>query len=391
MTDYDPRTTTGIPTEPVGSLPRPSRLQAAYARYDAGEITRQELGAEQDRAVRDSVERGEATGAPIISDGEQRWSSFATYAITDTLAGTGLADHLAARGGQYFAIFADGHSRQLPRLTGGPFRYKTYAADTLAKSIGLTRTPMKQAVIAPSMLALLYPLDEEVPGYPREQFEDDLVGECEKDIRGAFGAGAARVSIDFTEGRLSTRNDPRNPWTGRNMLPHFIDLNNRVLARFTPEERSRIGIHTCPGGDRDSVHSADVDYNDLLPSMFGMNAGYFLIQLASERDRDRVYKIIGEQIRDDADGVAQMAYVGVINPLNPRVESPEEVRDALIRAASFIPRERLGATDDCGFSPFSIDEKPNHGSPDYARDVAFQKITNRVAGTRLAAEKLGVG
>jgi methionine synthase II (cobalamin-independent) len=391
VTDYDPRTTTGIPTEPVGSLPRPSRLQAAYARYDAGEIPREELEAEQDRAVRDSVERGEATGAPIISDGEQRWSSFATYAITDTLAGTGLADHLAGDGGQYFAIFADGHSRQLPRLTGGPFRYKTYAADTLAKSIGLARTPMKQAVIAPSMLALLYPLDGEVPGYPREQFEDDLVAECEKDIRAAFGAGAARVSIDFTEGRLSTRNDPRNPWTGRNMLPHFIELNNRVLARFTPEERSRIGIHTCPGGDRDSVHSADVDYNDLLPSMFGMNAGYFLIQLASERDRDRVYKIIGGQIRDDADGVAQMAYVGVINPLNPRIESPEEVRDALIRAANFIPRERLGATDDCGFSPFSIDEKPNHGSPDYARDVAFQKITNRVAGTRLAAEKLGLG
>jgi hypothetical protein len=61
-----------------------------------------------------------------------------------------------------------------------------------------------------------------------------------------------------------------------------------------------------------------------------------------------------------------------------------------VRAANFIPKERLGSTDDCGFSPFSIDEKPNHGSPDYARDVAFQKIKNRVGGTRMAAEKLGV-
>jgi methionine synthase II (cobalamin-independent) len=240
------------------------------------------------------------------------------------------------------------------------------------------------------MLALLYPLDAELPGYPREQFEADLVNECEKDIRAAFAAGAARVSIDFTEGRLATRNDPRNPWTGRNMLPHFIELDNRVLARFTPEERRSIGVHTCPGGDRDSVHSADVDYHDLLPSMFGLNAGYFLIQLASERDKDRVYRIIGENLREDADGVTQMAYTGVINPLNPRVETPEEVRDALVRAANFIPAEQLGSTDDCGFSPFSIDEKPNHGSPDYARDVAFQKITNRVAGTRMAAEKLGI-
>jgi methionine synthase II (cobalamin-independent) len=391
MTEYDPRTDTGIPTEPVGSLPRPTKLQEAYAKYDAGDITHDQLETEQDEAVRDSIERNEATGAPIISDGEQRWSSFATYAITDTLAGTGLVDTLAGDGGQYFAIFADGHRRQLPRLAKGPFRYKTYAADTLKKSIGMAHKPMKQAVIAPSMLALLYPLDSEVPGYSREEFETDLVQECEKDIRQAFEAGAARVSVDFTEGRLATRNDPRNPWTGRNMLPHFIELDNRVFERFTAEERSKIGVHTCPGGDRDSVHSADVDYNDLLPSMFQINAGYFLIQLASERDKDRVYDIIGKNIRGDANGVTQMAYVGVINPLNPRVESPEEVRDALIRAANFIDKEQLASTDDCGFSPFSIDEKPSHGSPDYARDIAFQKITNRVAGTKLAAEKLGIG
>jgi methionine synthase II (cobalamin-independent) len=387
---YDPRSDTGIPTEPVGSLPRPSKLQAAYADYDAGNIAREQLEAEQDEAVKDSISRGEATGAPIISDGEQRWSSFATYAITDTLAGTGLADNLAPTGGQFFAIFADGHNRQLPRLTGGPFRYKTYAADTLAKSIGFASKPMKQAVIAPSMLALLYPLDEEVPGYSREEFEADLVDECEKDIRRAFEAGAARVSIDFTEGRLATRADPRNPWTGAGMLPHFIELNNRVLDRFSVGERVNIGVHTCPGGDRDSVHSADVPYSDLLPSLFQMNAGYFLIQFASEREKDPVLDLIGEHSREDANGVAQVCYIGVTNPQNPRVESAQEVCDLLVRAADFIPTERLGATDDCGFSPFSIDEKPLHGSPDFARDVAFQKITNRVQGTRMAAEKLGV-
>ena len=387
---YDPRTVTGIPTEPVGSLPRPTKLQSAYAAYDAGKITKSQLESEQDEAVRDSIKRMEATGSPIVSDGEQRWSSFATYPITDTLAGTGLAPNLAG-GGQYFAIFADGHNRQLPRLTGGPFRYKTFAADTLKKSIKMATKPMKQAVIAPSMLALLYPLKEEVPGYSRNQFEEDLCNECEKDIRQAFAAGAARVSVDFTEGRLATRVDARNPWTGAGMLPHFIELNNRVIDRFSPEERKRIGIHTCPGGDRDSVHSADVPYNNLLPSMFKINAGYFLIQLASERDKDPVYESIAKHSRDDANGVPQMCYVGVTVTQSPRVESAEEICAQLVRAANFIPKERLGSTDDCGFSPFSIDEKPNHGSPEYAREVAFQKIANRVKGTKMAAEKLGVG
>ncbi|PVY97975.1 5-methyltetrahydropteroyltriglutamate--homocysteine methyltransferase [Actinomycetospora cinnamomea] len=390
MSDYDPRAATGIPTEQVGSLPRPQELQDAYAAYDRGEIDKDALEQQQDAAVRDSIERQEQAGSPIVSDGEQRWSSFATYPITDTLAGTGLADNLSGEGGQFFAIFADGHGRQLPRLTGGPFHYKTYAADTLAKSVGYAHRPIKQAVIAPSMLYLLYPLREEVPGYPKEQFEKDLVDECERDIRKAFAAGASRVSIDFTEGRLATRNDPRNPWTGAGLLDRFIEINNWVLDRFTPEERVNIGIHTCPGGDRDSVHSADVPYNNLLPSMFRMNAGYFLIQLKSERDKDEVYRSIGQNLRSDANGVQQMAFIGVINPLNPRVESPEEVRDDLVRAANFIDRQQLAATDDCGFSPFSIDEKPNHGSPDYARDVAFQKIHNRVEGVRMAAEKLGV-
>jgi methionine synthase II (cobalamin-independent) len=386
---YDPTAETGIPTEPVGSLPRPDRLQAAYAEYDAGKIDKQQLETEQEAAAKDSIERGEATGAPIISDGEQWWSSFATYPVTDTLAGTGLADHLGP-GGQYFAIFADGHYRQLPKLVGGPFRYKTFAADTLKRSIKLASRPMKQAVIAPSMLALLYPLDEQISGYSREQFESDLIDECEKDIRGAFDAGAVRVSIDFTEGRLALREDSRNPWTGRGMLPHFVALINGVLDRFTPEERANIGVHTCPGGDRDSVHSADVPYSALLPSLFELNAGYFMMQCRSERDRDSVYKLVGEHSRDDANGVPQVVFVGVINPQNPRVESAQEVCDELVAAAKHIPKERLGATDDCGFSPFSIDEKPLHGSADYARDIAFQKISNRVQGTKMAAEKLGI-
>jgi methionine synthase II (cobalamin-independent) len=386
---YDLRSETGIPTQPVGSLPRPAKLQAAYADYDAGRIDKAQLETEQEAAVRDSIERFEATGSPIISDGEQWWSSFATYPVTDTLAGTGLADHLGP-GGQYFAIFSDGHYRQLPKLVGGPFRYKTYAADTLARSIAFASTPMKQAVIAPSMLALLYPLDEEIPGHAREQFEEDLVGECETDIRRAFEVGAACVSIDFTEGRLALREDGRNPWTGRGMLPHFIELINRVLARFTAEERVNIGVHTCPGGDRDAVHSADVPYSALLPSLFQLNTGYFLMQNKSERDREEVYKLVGEHSRDDADGVAQIVHIGVVNPQNPRVETAQEICDELVAAAKHIPKERLGSTDDCGFSPFSIDEKPLHGSPDFARDVAFEKIASRVQGTKMAAEKLGV-
>ena len=389
MTTYDPRTHTGIPTEPVGSLPRPAKLQATYAAYDAGKIAFADLEAEQDAAAQDSITRFEATGSPIISDGEQRWSSFATYPFMTTMAGTGL-NSCCAPGGQTFALFPDGHYKSMPMLVGGPFRYNQYAADSLVKSMRFATKPMKQAVIAPSMLSLLLPLHVKLPDYSREQFEMDLVNECEKDIRKAFAAGAAHVTIDFTEGRLSLKRDPRNPWTDANLLPRFIELISMVVDRFTPEERISIGVHTCAGSDADSNHSAEVPYSSLLPALFSINAGYFTIQAACETNKEATYEMIGKHSRDDAKGVPQMCYVGVIWCQNPKVETAEEVCAALVRAADFIPKNRLGSTDDCGFSPFAIDKKPAYGSPDFARDVAFKKIKARVDGTTMAAQKLGI-
>jgi methionine synthase II (cobalamin-independent) len=378
-----------IATELVGSLPRPMKLQEAYADYDEGKISFEQLQTAQDEAAEDSIKRLEATGEPYVTDGEQRESSFATYNLTDTLAGTGLADGLAGDG-QFFAIFDDGHNRQLPRITQGPFRYKTYASEFVAKNRAIAAHPVKQAVISPSMMMLLYPLDGEIDGYSRDQFLSDCIDEAEKDIRQCFDAGAVRVSVDFTEGRLANKNDSRNPWTGKNMLQEFIDLNNRLFDRFTAGERRNIGIHTCPGGDCDSVHSKEVPYELLLSHMFEMNAGYFLIQCASEDDRESIYEMCGKYSREDANGVAQVCFMGVINPLTPEVETADHVRSELLTAATHIPVERLGATDDCGFSPFSRDVKPKHSSPDAARDIAMQKISARLEGARLASEELGV-
>ena len=74
--------------------------------------------------------------------------------------------------------------------------------------------------------------------------------------------------------------------------------------------------------------------------------------------------------------------MGVTDPINPRVETQEEVRDRVLEAADYIPLARLGTTDDCGFSPFGDDTSTT-------RDTAFGKIRSRVLGTELAAKQLG--
>jgi 5-methyltetrahydropteroyltriglutamate--homocysteine methyltransferase len=352
-----------IPTEPIGSIPRPTALIEAMGRFAAGEIDEAELGAMQDEAVRETIERFEATGSPVITDGEQTKPSFITYPIAglEALAPDGVT-----------IPFADGHTRQLPRLTAGPFRYTTHASSFLEHAKRYASVPVKQAVIAASAMSLLYP-QEGIEGYPREAFIADLVDGAEEDIRACLDGGAETVQIDFTEGRLSVKLDP-----SKGLLRSFVELNNQVLARFSDEERSRIGVHTCPGGDQDSTHSADVDYADLLPDLLQTQVGNVYVQLASEGDPARVLSIIREHARPD-----QTVFVGVIDPIDPRVETPEEVRDRVLLAAEHIPLDRLGTCDDCGFSPFGDDTST-------ARDTAFDKIRSRVLGTQMAAEALGV-
>jgi 5-methyltetrahydropteroyltriglutamate--homocysteine methyltransferase len=233
--------------------------------------------------------------------------------------------------------------------------------------------PVKQAVISPSALSLMYPPDE-IPGYPRGRFIDDLLREHETEVRNCLRKGAHKVQIDFTEGRLAVKIDPSGE-----LLHSFIDLNNLALARFPDADRRRIGVHTCPGSDRDSTHSGDVDYAELLPSLFELKVRNFYIALAGEKDRARVLEIVRDLMRPD-----HRVFVGVINPIDPRVETPEEVRDRVLEAARYIPVGQLGTCDDCGFSPFSDDTTTS-------RETAFEKIRARVAGTALASERLGGG
>src|SRR5205823_3763908 len=186
---------------------------------------------------------------------------------------------------------ADGHTRQLPRLTEGPFRYRTFADSYLAAAKEYATRPIKQAVIAASAISLLYPA-QGIEGYPRDEFNADLISQAAADIRRSLDAGAHIVQIDFTEGRLACKLDP-----SLGLLRSFVELNNRVLSHFSDEERARIGVHTCPGGDLDSTHSADVDYALLLPDLLRLNVGTFYLQMASEPDRPRALRIIRDHAR----------------------------------------------------------------------------------------------
>ena len=350
-----------LPTEPIGSIPRPKSLVDGMAAFARGKKTAAELEALFDEATRDTIRWFEETGSPMITDGEQRKPSFATYPIHGS--------QLITEGGVTIP-FADKHTRQLPKLKAGPFKYATYASTYVESARKLTKKPLKVAVISASALSLLYP-QEGIPGYSRDDFLGDLVREAASDIRKCLDLGVT-VQIDFTEGRLAVKLDP-----SKGLLKSFIELNNRVSSQFSAEERKRLGVHTCPGGDWDSTHSADVDYAQLLPELFQLDVGNYYVQLASEKDAERVLRILGKHASDK-----RRVFVGVVDPISKEIETAEKVRDRIVAAAKHIDPAFLGSTDDCGFSPFADDLSTS-------RDTAFAKIRARVQGNAMASKVLG--
>jgi 5-methyltetrahydropteroyltriglutamate--homocysteine methyltransferase len=114
-----------------------------------------------------------------------------------------------------------------------------------------------------------------------------------------------------------------------------------------------------------------------LPSLFALRAGNFYIALAGESDRIRVLRIIRENLKP-----GQRVFVGVVSTIDPRIETPEEVRDRVLEASQYISADQLGTCDDCGFLPFCDDVTTT-------RETAFAKIRARVLGTALAAKEIG--
>jgi 5-methyltetrahydropteroyltriglutamate--homocysteine methyltransferase len=342
-----------IPTEPIGSIPRPPALAAAVR---AG-VADEQLEPLYDEAVRDTVARMEAVGAPVVSDGDQRKPDFWTYPV-DGAAG-------AAPDGFPLPLDAS-TTRRMPRLVRGPLRYLRPADAYLRAARRHATVPIKQSVISASALSLMYP-PEALPGYPREQFLDDLLREHETEIRSCLEAGAHKVQVDFAEGPLALRLDPSGQ-----LLASFIELNNMALGRFSREERALIGVYAAPA----HVPAAgDADYAELLPVVFELKAGNVYVALAGLLDaqRERVLATVRECAKP-----GQRVFVGVTSTAPGVLETAAQVRDLVLLAARYIPLAQLGTTDDCGFAPFA-------DQATMSRDTAFAKIRARVAGTALAS------
>jgi 5-methyltetrahydropteroyltriglutamate--homocysteine methyltransferase len=105
----------------------------------------------------------------------------------------------------------------------------------------------------------------------------------------------------------------------------------------------------------------------------------FYVAQEGEADPVHVLKIIRQHMKPQ-----HRVFVGVVAPIDPRIETADEVCARVLQAAEYIPLARLGTTDDCGFAPFCDDTSTS-------RATAFAKIRARVEGTAMASARLGLG
>ena len=101
-----------IPTEPIGSIPRPPALIEAARGLRSGRISEAELLLHCDSAIQDTIARFEATGSKVVTDGEQAKESFAIYPIhgLTNIAADGIPIPFEA---DRHALFSPQHWRQI--------------------------------------------------------------------------------------------------------------------------------------------------------------------------------------------------------------------------------------------------------------------------------------
>lgn len=128
------------------------------------------------------------------------------------------------------------------------------------------------------------------------------------------------------------------------------------------------------GNDRGSAHSSDVDYSRVLHEIFRLHLNNFYLEMTSEKDPKVLLALIGKSIKPK-----HRIFIGVINPRDTHIETPEQVRDRILLAAKYIPINQLGTTDDCGFAPYNDNEF-------ISREKAYEKIRIRIEGTQLAEQ-----
>lgn len=377
----------------IGSWPRPRwMLQAIHDHLERrlDETTFQQTA---DDAVRLAIAAQERAGVDVVTDGEQRRDSYASFVgsrlencqlvpITDLLPYVDDPEKFAA---ELRALDVPAGDVRHPAVLGPLRRVRPLAVHELEFARTLTRKPIKVALPGPYLLTRTMWLEcvADRVYKERDELAGDVVRVLRAEVRDLLAAGAALVQLDepvltevvfgrpthnrsFMCGALGERRNPGEE------LTFASRLLNEVAAGFPPE---RLALHVCRGNwSRDERVALSGDYAPLLPLFHTLPFGTFFLELCTPR--------AGElDILRDLPVTARLG-LGVVNQKTDRVESAHEILERAEHAVTIFGPERLLLNPDCGFATFA-------DSPITSAQIAESKLAALVAAARELRQRHG--
>lgn len=348
----------------IGSWPRPRWMIQAVHEHLEGRISEQDFQSTADDAVRLAVEAQLRAGVDVVTDGEQRRDSYASFVgsrlqncqlipLTDLAA---MVDDREKFEKELRALDVPAAEVRHPVVYGRLGRNEAIAVHEAEFLRSITDKPIKVALPGPYLLTRTMWLDclTDRPYETREDLARDVIRVLREELHFLLAAGVSLVQFDepvltevvfgggaakrsFMCGALSEKKAPDVE------LSFARDLLNAVIVDLP---RERIALHICRGNwTRDENAALRGDYRPLLPLLKSVNVGTLFLELCTPRAGEiETLREIPEEKRIG---------IGVVNQKHDRVETVGEISAKMRCARALFGRERPLFTPDCGFATFA--------------------------------------
>ena len=350
----------------IGSWPRPRWMVQAIHEHMEGRLDEASFQATANDAVQLSVNAQLRAGVDVVSDGEQRRDSYASFVggildncqlipLTDLLP---LVDDPEEFERELRALDVPAGDVRHPAVFGPLGRSKPIALHELDFVKTLTDQPVKIALPGPYLLTRTMWMEciSDRAYANREDLARDIVRVLREELAHLLASGAALVQFDepvlsevvfsggqgankrsFMCGALGEKKDTASE------LAFASELINAAVAGFP---RERIAVHMCRGNwTPDESAALAGDYTPLVPTLAGLKVGTLLLELCTPRAGEmEILKAIPDEMRIG---------IGVCNQKHAHIEPLDEIVAKGEHAIQLFGRDRVLFTPDCGFATFA--------------------------------------
>jgi 5-methyltetrahydropteroyltriglutamate--homocysteine methyltransferase len=371
------RNTPPFRADHVGSLLRPPAVRQARDEAARGAISRDELRAIEDDAIRDAVRMQEDIGLQSVTDGEFRRASWHMDFIYE-IAGVQKADQTMKsvfhneKGDIEFtptAVRVAGKIGMDHTIFGPAFEF--------LRDTATTATP-KLTIPAPSLVHYRggpASIDHDV--YPDiGVFWDDLGAAYADEVRRLAELGCTYLQFDDTS--LAYLNDPaqraeiaRRGEDADHQHEIYISSINRALA--DKPAGMTVTTHMCRGNFRSSW-VAQGGYEFVADALFNqLNVDGFFMEFDDERSGGF------EPLRFVPKG--KQVVLGLITSKKPDLEAKDDVKRRIEQASRFVDIDQICLSPQCGFSS-TLDGNSLTRDQQIAKLRLVAEIADEVWGTR---------